>query len=232
MSGVIVTVATNGAAPAGTDSVHRTPEASVTLSVDAVLGLIWALAARALSGVPTSRPSPEAAPGGKVGTGIVGVLVEREPVADGALVDRGRVVDGVPVAAVRAVDGVLGGRAPVVDEVPQAAHSSPPTKAPSTQRRTRAWLAGPAWRGTGPLYHRHRWYHTYMEKTTIYLPDDLKSAVKRAAAQLHISEAEVIRQSVRQAVGAARPRPRGGLFSSGQPIARRAEELLSGFGER
>jgi hypothetical protein len=38
VSGVIVMVVTNGAAPAGTDSVHRTPEASVTLSVDATLG--------------------------------------------------------------------------------------------------------------------------------------------------------------------------------------------------
>ena len=71
-----------------------------------------------------------------------------------------------------------------------------------------------------------------MEKTTLYLPDDLKAAVKRAAAQKQISEAEVIRQSIRQAVGAVRPRPRGGLFSSGHPIARRTDELLPGFGER
>ncbi len=71
-----------------------------------------------------------------------------------------------------------------------------------------------------------------MEKTTIYLPDDLKAAVKRAAAQQNVSEAEVIRQSLRQVVGEVRPRPRGGLYSSGQPIARHADELLSGFGER
>jgi hypothetical protein len=71
-----------------------------------------------------------------------------------------------------------------------------------------------------------------MEKTTLYLPDDLKAAVKRAAALKQISEAEVIRESIRQAVGAVRPRPHGGLFSSGQPIARRTDELLSGFGER
>ena len=84
----------------------------------------------------------------------------------------------------------------------------------------------------GVLHHRHRWYHTDMEKTTLYLPDDLKAAVKRAAARKQISEAEVIRQSIRQVVGAVRPRPRGGLFSSGHPIARRTDELLSGFGER
>ena len=82
------------------------------------------------------------------------------------------------------------------------------------------------------LHHRHRWYHTDMEKTTLYLPDDLKAAVKRAAARQRISEAEVIRQSIRQVVGAVRPRPCGGLFSSGHPIARRTDELLSGFGER
>lgn len=81
-------------------------------------------------------------------------------------------------------------------------------------------------------HHHHRWYHTFMEKTTLYLPDDLKAAVKHSAAQQGLSEAEVIRRSIRQVVGAGRPQPRGGLFSSGQPTARRAEELLAGFGER
>lgn len=71
-----------------------------------------------------------------------------------------------------------------------------------------------------------------MEKTTLYLPEDLKTAIKRAAAQQGISEAEVIRQSVRQSVGNVRIRPRGGLFASGQPIARQADQLLAGFGER
>ena len=67
-----------------------------------------------------------------------------------------------------------------------------------------------------------------MEKTTLYLPEDLKSAVKRAAAERGVSEAEIIRESV----GGARPRARGALYSSGQPIARDAEEMLAGFGER
>lgn len=71
-----------------------------------------------------------------------------------------------------------------------------------------------------------------MEKTTLYLPEDLKAAVRRAAAQQGVSEAEVVRQSIRQVVGAARPRPQGGLFSSGRPIARQADELLAGFGDR
>lgn len=71
-----------------------------------------------------------------------------------------------------------------------------------------------------------------MERRTFYLADDLKSAIKRTAAQQGVSEAEVIRQTIRQTIGNIRPRPRGGLFSSGQPIARRADELLAGFGER
>lgn len=71
-----------------------------------------------------------------------------------------------------------------------------------------------------------------MEKTTLYLPDDLKVAIKRAAAQQGVSEAEIIRQSIRQSVGDSRPRPRGGLFSGAQSIARDADELLDGFGER
>ncbi len=71
-----------------------------------------------------------------------------------------------------------------------------------------------------------------MRKTTVYLPDDLAEAVKRAARRLGISEAEVVRDSIRSAVGGERPRPRGGLFSSGAPIAREADEQLAGFGDR
>lgn len=71
-----------------------------------------------------------------------------------------------------------------------------------------------------------------MEKTTVYLPEDLKSAVKRAALQRGVSEAEVIRESIRAGVGGARPRPRAGLYSGAEPIARRVDELLDGFGER
>lgn len=71
-----------------------------------------------------------------------------------------------------------------------------------------------------------------MTKTTLYLPDDLRAAVKRAAVLRGVSEAEVIRQSIRDAVSDARPRPQGALYSSGRPIARRADELLAGFGQR
>ena len=80
----------------------------------------------------------------------------------------------------------------------------------------------------------YRWYHTpvEMEKTTVYLPRDLKAAVKNAARQRGVSEADVIRESIRAGVGDAKPRPRGGLYASPEAIAQRSEELLEGFGER
>ena len=56
-------------------------------------------------------------------------------------------------------------------------------------------------------------------------------AVKRAAAERGVSEAEIVRESIRLSVGGVRPRPQGALYSSGQPIARDSEELLVGFGE-
>ncbi len=71
-----------------------------------------------------------------------------------------------------------------------------------------------------------------MDKTTVYLPAELKAALRRAAQRRGVSEAEVIRESIRSAVGDERPRPRGGLFASGKPIARKADEHLRGFGER
>jgi hypothetical protein len=71
-----------------------------------------------------------------------------------------------------------------------------------------------------------------MEKTTVYLPADLKAAVKRAAKGRGVSEAEVIRESLRTTVGRDRPRPRGGLFASKELIGERTDELLKGFGER
>jgi len=71
-----------------------------------------------------------------------------------------------------------------------------------------------------------------VEKTTVYLPVELKAKVKRVALRRGVSEAEVIRRSIEQAVGGERPRPRGGLFASGAPIAREVDAHLDGFGER
>jgi predicted transcriptional regulator len=67
------------------------------------------------------------------------------------------------------------------------------------------------------------------QKTTIYLPDDLKAALEREAALRGQSEAEVVRQAIAAAVG--RPRPTVGLFDA-EPFAARVDEVLAGFGER
>jgi predicted transcriptional regulator len=72
-----------------------------------------------------------------------------------------------------------------------------------------------------------------MEKTTVYLPEELKHALERTAAVSGRSEAELIREGVALVTRRAeRPRPRGALFASGlAPIARRVDDELDGFGE-
>lgn len=69
-----------------------------------------------------------------------------------------------------------------------------------------------------------------MQKTTLYLPAELKSAVERQAQARGIAEAQVIREAIAAAV--VRPAPRAGLIESQEPIASRVNELMSGFGER
>jgi Arc/MetJ-type ribon-helix-helix transcriptional regulator len=73
-----------------------------------------------------------------------------------------------------------------------------------------------------------------MRKTTVYLPDDLKAQLARAAASTGRSEADLIREGI-ELVSAQlpAPRPRVPLFKSGIPdLAERADEHLAGFGER
>ena len=72
-----------------------------------------------------------------------------------------------------------------------------------------------------------------MKKTTVYLPEDLKFALRRIAEQRGRSEAELIREAVSNLVHDSEPpRPRLPLFSSGDPmLAQRFEEELRGFGE-
>jgi hypothetical protein len=72
-----------------------------------------------------------------------------------------------------------------------------------------------------------------MKKTTIYLPDDLKAALGRAAVEKGQSEAELVRKAVEDLVrGLERPRPRLPLFHSDDPtLAERVDEELRGFGE-
>ncbi len=69
-----------------------------------------------------------------------------------------------------------------------------------------------------------------MEKTTLYLPTELKAAVERQARVRGIAEAQVIREAIAAAV--VRPAPRAGLIESPEPIAAHADELMEGFGSR
>ena len=68
-----------------------------------------------------------------------------------------------------------------------------------------------------------------MQKTTVYLPDELKQGVEREARIRGISEAQVIRDAIARFV--ERPKPTPGLIH-GEPIAERVDELMKGFGER
>ena len=73
-----------------------------------------------------------------------------------------------------------------------------------------------------------------MEKTTVYLTDDQKRALARAAKTSGRSEAELIREGVELVTA----RHRLGeldlpLFANGQPdLAERVDEALDGFGLR
>lgn len=74
-----------------------------------------------------------------------------------------------------------------------------------------------------------------MKRTTIYLPDEMKSAIERAAAEDGRTEAEVIRDAVAAALAAReRPQPQIPLTDQGlgdPTIAERVDELLvEGFG--
>jgi len=72
-----------------------------------------------------------------------------------------------------------------------------------------------------------------MVRTTIYLPEELKEALTRAARAARCSEAELIREGVRQVLESLSPcRPRIPLFRSEDPgLAERADEYLKGFGQ-
>ena len=71
-----------------------------------------------------------------------------------------------------------------------------------------------------------------MDKTTVYLPVELKTALRRVARERGVSEAEVIRESIRRAVSGEPQRPRPGLFAGSEPVARDADAHLHGFGQR
>lgn len=68
-----------------------------------------------------------------------------------------------------------------------------------------------------------------VDKTTVYLPKEMKRRLRAKARQLRISEAELIREGLKVMLA---PRPRFPLFDSGDPtFASRVDEILAeGFG--
>lgn len=76
-----------------------------------------------------------------------------------------------------------------------------------------------------------------MQKTTVYLPKDLKAAIERLALEEDRSEAEVIREALRKAVRESqKPRPRVPLTGEGlgdPTAAQRVDDVLrEGFGRK
>ena len=90
--------------------------------------------------------------------------------------------------------------------------------------------------GSGPYYAlrvAYVWYKCLMQKSTVYLPPELKQAVKRLARARKCSEADVIREALEKLTAAAEaPSPKLPLFrSKGPSIAHRIDEVLAtGFG--
>lgn len=72
-----------------------------------------------------------------------------------------------------------------------------------------------------------------MRKTTLYLPDELKSRITVVANQCGMSEAELIRETLREGLDRrARPKPQAGSFALDDPyLSERVDEHLKGFGE-
>ena len=73
-----------------------------------------------------------------------------------------------------------------------------------------------------------------MQKTTVYLPTDLKLSLRCMARETGISEAELIRQAIGEKVlRHPRPRPRVPLTGGGlgdPEAANHVDDLLAGFG--
>ena len=67
------------------------------------------------------------------------------------------------------------------------------------------------------------------QKTTIYLPEDLKAELHRYAQQTGRSEADLIREGIRLVLaGRKRPKPQTGIFDSGDPcFAEKVDEYLA-----
>jgi CopG antitoxin of type II toxin-antitoxin system len=71
-----------------------------------------------------------------------------------------------------------------------------------------------------------------VKRTTIYLPEDLKGSLARAAHEEGRTEADLIREGIETFLRSRHPEPRVPLFTSGIPdLAENADKLLAGFGE-
>ena len=72
-----------------------------------------------------------------------------------------------------------------------------------------------------------------MVKTTVYLPQELKEKLERAARVQGVSEAELVRAAIEKLVGTGpRRRPKIRYSTAGSPgLAERVDEALAGFGE-
>ena len=71
-----------------------------------------------------------------------------------------------------------------------------------------------------------------VKRTTIYLPEDLKNSLARAAHEAGRTEADLIREGVERLLQSRHAEPKLPLFSSGKPnLAENVDELLTGFGE-
>ncbi len=72
-----------------------------------------------------------------------------------------------------------------------------------------------------------------MHRTTIYLPDDLRDQLARAARARGCSEAETVRAALRAFVpDLIPPAPRFPLSASGDPtLAEYVDDAMAGFGE-
>jgi hypothetical protein len=72
-----------------------------------------------------------------------------------------------------------------------------------------------------------------VRRTTIYLPEELKRSLARAAYEDKRTEADLIREGIERLLKSRHPEPKLPLFTSGKPeLAENVDKLLDGFGEK
>jgi Ribbon-helix-helix protein, copG family len=72
-----------------------------------------------------------------------------------------------------------------------------------------------------------------VRRTTIYLPEDLKRSLARAAYEDKRTESDLIREGIERLLQSRHPEPKLPLFTSGKPeLAENVDKLLDGFGEK